>query len=275
MNRILLAFDGYHFSKEALGFVRELNELQPVMVNGMFLPEIAYPGAYGFAGTASMEMPSLKKSLEAYDEETLEANVNVFKDLCEQSGIAYTVHKCLDEFTVRHLKKETRFSDVMIVSNELFRRNTLNSETDEYIEITLHHSECPVLVLPEQCDFPDHIVLAYDGSASSVYAIKLFSYLFPELCRKSTLLVYASKKEHELPDREYIEELASRHFSKMDIMNLRMDPAKYFGEWVSVRKKPLLVAGSFERSPLSELLKKSFAGDVIKEHKVPVFIAHK
>ena len=77
----------------------------------------------------------------------------------------------------------------------------------------LHDIECPAVVVPENFDFPENNILAYDGSESSVFAIKQFAYLFPELASNNTILVFAKSKEvEELPDQDYIEELAARHY---------------------------------------------------------------
>jgi hypothetical protein len=37
----------------------------------------------------------------------------------------------------------------------------------------------------------------------------------------------------------------------------------------------MLVAGAFGRSEFSNLFKKSFLTDIIKDHKIPVFVGHK
>ena len=58
----------------------------------------------------------------------------------------------------------------------------------------------------------DEIMLAYDGSASSVYAIKQFAYLFTELTSNLTLLTFVARNNEELPHKINIEELAARHY---------------------------------------------------------------
>ncbi len=275
MNKVILTFDGHHFSKGAFEFVRRLNELRPVLLSGIFLPEIVYPGAYGFTGKGMLEMPSLIPFLQEYDEEVLDENTRVFKALCESNGIEYRVHKCYGDFAMPQLKRETRYADVLVISSELFYRNTQDGEPDDYVDITLRHSECPVLILPEACDFPDNILLAYDGSESSVYAIKQFAYLFPELCSKSTLLVYAGGMDDELPDESYIKELAPRHFNDLAMMTFSTGSKDDFTDWMAARNKSLVVTGSYDRSAFSEFFRKSFAEDLIKSHRVPVFVAHK
>ena len=149
-------------------------------------------------------------------------------------------------------------------------------DPNDYMKEALHHSECPVIIVPEKFQFPKVNILAYDGSESSVYAIKQFTYLFPELCRHETLLVYSSaKNEHEVPEKQQIEELTKQHFLNVSLLKLDFDPKKNFGRWINENSNAILVSGSFGRSMVSEMFKKSFVTDVIAEHRLPVFIAHK
>ena len=97
----------------------------------------------------------------------------------------------------------------------------------------------PLLLVPEKFDFPESIILAYDGSENSVFAIKQFAYLFPELSNRQTLLVYANDDaEEDFPDKIQIEELAARHFSNLTLFKLDVNPKKYFSTWI-FEKNPL------------------------------------
>jgi predicted transcriptional regulator len=57
-------------------------------------------------------------------------------------------------------------------------------------------------------------------------------------------------------------------------MKWQLDPKKYFHTWIEDCKAAIVVTGAFGRSGLSQSLKKSFITDVIRDHKMPVFIAH-
>ena len=137
----------------------------------------------------------------------------------------------------------------------------------------LQHTECPVLVVPENFYFPSQNILAYDGSASSVFAIKQFAYLFPDLCDNKTILVYAAEETEDIPAHVNIEELAASHFSNLAITVLD-GGKKDFSEWVLKYENPILVSGSFGRSGFSSLFTKNFVINIIDAHKTPVFIAH-
>jgi hypothetical protein len=132
-------------------------------------------------------------------------------------------------------------------------------------------------VVPEKFEFPVRTILAYDGSASSVYAIKQFAYLFPEMATNEAVLIYANEKltESALPEESNIEELAARHFTDLTLVRLEADPKKYFASWLLENKNAILVSGAFGRSGVSRLFRKSFVTDAIRDHRLPVFIAHR
>ena len=118
--------------------------------------------------------------------------------------------------------------------------------------------------------------MLYDGSKSSAYAIKQFTYLFPRLCTNKTLLLYAGEnKENEIPEQVNMEELAARHFPDLTLFKLEIDPYKYLDTWAADRKNAILVSGSFGRSAFSQLFHKSFITEILRLHRLPVFIAHR
>jgi nucleotide-binding universal stress UspA family protein len=273
MKKILLAFDGTHFSEGAFEFARRMNESSPILVTGVFLPQVDYANVWSYAGgtAGNLFIPLLE------DEEAgaVQKNIAMFESLCQKNNIDYRVHKKFLDFALPGLKKETRYADLLIIGSESFYENLGINQPNESLKDALHASECPVLVVPEKFQFPESNVLTFNGSDDSVYAIKQFTYLFPELCRNTTLLVYAKEESgEELPDELYIEELAARHFPDLTLIKLPLDPKQYFNTWVTDRKGAILISGAFSRSVFSQMFKKSFITDVIRDHKLPVFIAH-
>lgn len=273
MKKILIAFDGTQFSEGAFEFARNLNELQPILLVGAFIPQVSYANLWSYAG--AMAGPSFVPLLEAEDTETVHRNIAHFEDLCRKNGIAYKVHKDFYDFALPELKRETRFADLLIISSEKFYENLAGEDPSEYMKDALHASECPVIVVPEHFDFPSRNILAYDGSDSSVFAIKQFAYLFPELKTNESMLVYSNDKEAKLPYEGYIEELASQHYRDLSIMKLDTQPKKEFHKWICENTNAILVCGSYGRSFFSQIMRKSFVSEIIAEHKLPVFITHK
>lgn len=274
MKKILLAFDGTQFSEGAFAFARRLNELRPVLLTGVFMPQMTYTNLWSY--THAMSGLAFAAPNQTQEAENVQQNIERFERLCRENGIACRVHKDYFDFALPELKKETRFADVLILSGEKFYGNTAGEDAMDYLIEALKEAECPVIVVPEHFIFPQRNILAYDGSASSVYAIKQFAYLFPELCGHETLLVYVKEDTGAaFPEQHNIEELATQHFKNLTLTKLDINPKKFFYEWIKGNADALLVTGSFGRSSLSQLVRKSFVSRVIADHQLPVFIAHK
>jgi hypothetical protein len=276
MKKILLAFDGSNFSEGAFEFVRRLNEMEPVLVTGVFVPQVAFANVSTYSPAAAFA-GAYVPVLDDEDTDITNKNVDRFEKLCKKNDINYRIHKDFIDFALPELKKESRFADVLIISGELFYKRFIELDHYDYLRDLLHVSECPVLVLPEHYEFPVNNIIAYDGSEEAVYALKQFAYIFPQLAVNKTLLVYAQDKNdsRRVPSKDYIIELATQHYKDLTFYKLDMNPKKYFSTWIKNEKGSMLVSGSFGRSAFSQIFRKSFVADIIKDHKMPVFIAHK
>lgn len=275
MKKILLAFDGTHFSEGALQFARKLNDRQPVLLTGAFLPQVDYANLWSYSGGGTAG-ESYIPLVEDADAEAVQQNIKRFESFCHTNSIRFRVHKDYFNFTLPDLKKESRYADLLIISSEVFYKQAGINESNDYLKQALHDVECPVIIVPEKYDFPQSNILSYDGSESSVNAIKQFAYLFPEFTGHPTLLVYANNKnENEFPDEQNIKELLSLHYPQLSWMKFEANPKIHFATWISEKKGAILISGSFGRSGFSMMFKKSFITDVISDHRVPVFIAHR
>ena len=209
------------------------------------------------------------------DTEMMEKNIIQFEKRCQSNGIDYRVHKGFTDYALPDLEKESIYADLLIIGTEIFFENLGTQSPNSYLEDALHTIKCAAVLVPEKFDFPESIVLAYDGRNESVFAIKQFAYLFPELCNKEVLLVYASEDEDaDFPDKIEMEELVARHFSNLTLCKLDINPRKFFSTWISEKKSALLVSGSYKRSGVSQIFKRSFIKDVIAQHELPIFISH-
>jgi hypothetical protein len=88
-------------------------------------------------------------------------------------------------------------------------------------------------------------------------------------------LLYVADRKAPLPEEKNIKELVVRHFTKVTICRLDADFKKESAAWIQGRPASILVSGSFGRSTVSRLFHKSFVAEIIEDHHVPVFIAHR
>ena len=274
MKKILIVFDSTNFSEGAFEFVRCLNEMQSILVTGVFVAQVDFASLWGYA--AAVEVGAVYYPRVLDEEPEILKNIERFEHMCQINGIRYRVHKNFLSPALLELKDETRFADAMILSGELFYKGVILNNHFAYLKAALHATECPVLIVPEKFEFPDNNILAYDGSEESVFAIKQFAYVFPELAKNKTLLVHANDGKHnDFPEKERVIELVTQHYKNLTLYNELADSKEYFKTWVNSQKGSILVSGSFSRSAISEFFNKSFVIDILKDHKLPVFIAHK
>jgi nucleotide-binding universal stress UspA family protein len=88
-------------------------------------------------------------------------------------------------------------------------------------------------------------------------------------------LITIEDEDEPLPYQELIEELAAKHFSNLTLEVISSVSERSFLKSINDKSETMLVAGAFGRSELSNLFKKSFLSEIIQQHKIPVFVAHK
>lgn len=271
MQKALIICDGSNFPVGAFELVNHLHSASPLFLTGVFLSPSQFSSLWFYpVDTPSDYLSALISSAN----ESIEKNIELFTGLCKKNGIAYKVHNHSEDFILDSVKTESRFADFIVMSSELFYKNIDAQQPNSYTKTVLHEAECPVFLVPELVNGPSRIILAYDGSAASVFAIKQFAYLFPEWCSLDALLVYADAEGKEIPGKEYITELVNRHYSNFTTCHPKTENGEQFAQWVQQQPNSLLISGSFGRAGISSLLKKSFVTQAVQHHKIPVFIAH-
>jgi hypothetical protein len=198
-----------------------------------------------------------------------------FMSAFENAAIKYEIHPHIGEWDRDLFVQESRFADLVVISEELFGANGLETQPNYYMMEALRASECPVVVVPENFTKIEHLAFAYDGGKECMHAIKQFIYLFPEYTDLPTEFVHIKEEAAgEIPDRTLLGEYTFCHFEAQYTSKLHFDPKKYLTSWLGNKKNVFLVSGSFSRSAVSNTFKKSFVEHVITEHTCPLFIAH-
>lgn len=274
MKKVIISLDGQHFPKGAFEFVKRINLENKILLAGVFLSPVDYSKLLAYTGLEGITiMPEWLVKNE--DDVLVNKNIRLFEEACVAEGIEFRIHKDVDLMAISSLIEESRFADVLLISSELFYANVSKQQPNFYLEEVLKRAECPVMLIPENYVEPEQVVLAYDGNESSVFAIKQFAYLFPELAKKETVLLSIIQHEDELPEYSLVTELVSRHYPGLKLQTLHLKQKKDFATWLSERPNSVVVMGAYSRSGISQLFKKSFANDVIHDITMPIFISHK
>ena len=277
MNKIIAAFDSLRFSESTLAYSIYLAKRYNAHIVGVFLQESTRVGYAVYATLVENAVPgkTIFDEIAQADKMATEKAVTQFEESCKEAKVTYSIHRD-KKSAFEELIHETIFADLLVIDAW---------ETFSYIETglpgwfiknVLHHVHCPVLVVPKKFILIDKLVLLYDGSPSSVHAIRMFNYIWPEMNQLETKLVSAKEDAYSmhLPDNKLLKEWMKRHFPKVTYQVIE----GYGKEIIALLKAEdpgiLVVAGAYHRSNLSMWFHKSLADLLIKDVKSPVFIAH-
>ncbi len=170
---------------------------------------------------------------------------------------------------------ESRFAELLIVDPEMSFGGKNEGVPTGFIKEVLAKSECPVVIAPFSFYGTEEILFAYDGSKSSLFAIKQFTYLFPELTdKKVTILQVNENEDGPVIEKEKIGELLQMHYSSIGFHTLYGKASDELYNYLLGKKNIFVVMGAFGRGMLSGFLKHSTAELVVKTINLPIFIAH-
>ena len=142
MRKIILAFDGNHFSEGTFEFARRLNEIEPVLLTGVFLPQAELSDFWSYAnGVGGPFLPIIESS----ESKLVQQNIDRFEKLCRGNGIDYRVHKDFFDFALPELKKESRYADLLILGSEMFYENIGSDSPNDYLRDALYSVKCPLI----------------------------------------------------------------------------------------------------------------------------------
>lgn len=277
MKKIIVAIDGLKFSESATKYAVSIAKEMNAHLVGVFLDDATYT-SYKIYDVVIKEGVSETK-LKHYDEadaETRKVSAHKFESACSDAGINYSIHHDRN-IALRELLHESIYADLLIIDSHETLTHYQENEPTRFIRELLSEVQCPVLLVPNKYKPIEKIVLLYDGKPSSVYAIKMFSYLLPLFENLDTELISVKHVEQSmhLADNRLMKEFLKRHFPKINYRIVKgyvedeiMQHVKGIGPNV------LVVLGAYKRGVVSRWVHESMADTMLKETKVPLFIAH-
>lgn len=276
MKKIIAAFDGQRYSEGATKYAIELAKASNSLLVGVFIQDMRYLNyTYSYVWDQPfVDFTAIEES-QHEEKEKIDLNIKLFRNSCEELGVHYKVH--LDKgVPLQELLRESIFSDLLIIDSHTGFFSIGNEQPSPFLKDLLVDSHCPVLIVPHTYSSFDKLVLSYDGSPSSVYAIKMFSYLFPELDdMPATLISINESSSNHLNNGTNIKDLLKVHYpnSTAEVLNGSAD--KELINYLKTRaNNAIVIMGAYGRNALSRMFQQSMSNRVIKELNVPVFITH-
>lgn len=278
MKKFLAVFDGFNISKSTLDYAIQITKAANAHLVGVFLDEFIYRSYNVVKVMKTYENYEEKlKELDAKDKKKRDDAAQQIQKECSKSGIQFSIHRDKG-FAINELKRESMFADLIVINEcETFTKYKQESPT-RFMKDLLSDVQCPVLLVPRNFKAVDKIVLLYDGGPSSLYAIKMFSYLFGSFMHVPVEVLTVKDNfmaTTRVPDNKLMREFIKRHFPKANYTVVKGGAEEeIIGHLRNHKENELVVLGAYRRSELSRWFKTSMADTLMKELDTPLFIAH-
>lgn len=278
MKKIIAAFDGLKFSKSTSDYAIQIAKQGNVHLVGVFLDDFTYHSykIYDLIREEGNRFESKQTVLEKKDTVTRAAAVESFETACRKAGVEYTLHHDIN-IALQELLHESIYADLLIVDSTETLTHYQEKTTTRFIRDLLPSAHCPVLVVPHIFKPVNKLILLYDGEPSSVYAIKMFSYTLSSFKQHEVevLSVNPPNQSLHVPDNRLMKEFLKRHFPRAEFTVLKGEAEAQIVNYLKDQTdRPLVVLGAYQRGMVSRWFRESMADILMKDLKLPLFIAH-
>ncbi len=277
MKKIIAAIDGLKYSESTAQYAAQMTREIAGHLVGVFneSPDYHDYAIYDLAFEDAPLQDGLTE-LDEHDKITRAAAVAKFTETCRLAQVNSNIHRD-KRAAMPQLLYESIFADLLVIDkHETFSRFAQDLPTS-FIRNLLENAQCPVLVVPREFESIEKIILLYDGGPSSVYAIKMFSYLLSPFKKMpiEVLSVKPTGQDLHLPDNRLMKEFMKRHFPQAAYKIIQGEPASEIIKYLKNRHQDeLVVLGAYQRGMVSRWLKTSMADILMTHLKTPLFIAH-
>lgn len=201
-------------------------------------------------------------------------HIGFFKDGCEARSVRYSFKREAGD-PVAAVIAESRYADVIVMDAVTSFDDQAEHTPTAFVRNVLTASECPSIIAPQHFERIDEIVFMYDGSRSSVFAARQFTYLFPQLDDKKVTVVNVDNGQ-QVPEKDSIamHNWVKEHYSSTRFETPHGETSATMFNWLVTRKNVFVVAGAYGRSTLSRFFRESTAEMLIKTVTHAFFLAH-
>jgi hypothetical protein len=272
MKKILVIFNGLHVSNYMVPAALKVAQSTNSFLHAIFLSQDPHQLEYSYFFPNDLTLTEnylTGKSIADEDKEMIANNIRYFEDECRLMHVPFLVDARYN-YSLNELIAYSDFFDLILVDAKVHFYEYLLSDL-------LADAHCPVLLTTSEMESISRIVFAYDGSPSSMYAIKMFTYLFPEWKDMPANLVHiASKENSTLPNETPVASWLTSHYANLKTQVIQGNVQAALLQYLKpASKETLLVMGAFGRNAVSRMFHKSLSQAVINQTDAAVFITHK
>jgi len=269
MKKILVLINDYKIPGTALNFAIKLAVQNEATLFGIFAQSLKYSDdSFLFLNDMNLTDKDVATAPDVDEQlQFLATSMKLFAETCEAANVSFKTHSV----STKHLERlidYSAFADLIVCDADTapihYSMNTFLADT-----------HCPVLMINKDYINTDTLVFAYDDNLSSIYAIRLFTYLFSFY--KNLPVHFVSVLPTNVIGLEYadlIKEWLPLHYPNATIEIIKGEAKNELTNYINSLSNPLIIMGAFGRSLLSRFFKESLANYIMTQTNAPIFIAH-
>ncbi len=277
MKKIIAAFDGLKYSESTRDYAIYMAKQTNTHLVGVFMDDRIYNSYKVYELMVKDDKSGGKmKKLEARDKATRDAAAKDFEKACQKEGLEYTIHHD-HNIAINELKHESIYADLLIIDSKETLTHYTEKQPTRFIRDLLNDAQCPVLLVPQKKSPIQKVVLLYDGEPASVHAIKMYSYLLPELndIETEVISVNPANTTLHMPDNKLMKEFMKRHHPKAKYTVLKgLAEDEIIKHLKRSQDNSLVVLGVLRRGTVSRWFRENMADILMRELKLPLFVVH-
>lgn len=277
MKKFIAAIDGLKYSDSTVQYAVQTAKQANAHLVGIMLDDATYTSYKVYELIVKQKVTDEKlKKYEESDRETRLKSAASFEKACRDAGITYAVHHDKN-IALQELLHESIYCDMLFIDGKETLTHFEEKRPTRFIRELLTDIQCPVLIVPPKFRPFAKIYLLYDGEPSSIFAIKMFSYLFPFLENTDAEIISVKNPGQtlHLPDNKLMKEFMKRHKPAAEYKVIKGLPEIEIVQYLKQQpKEMLIVLGAYRRGKVSRWFRESMADYLMKELNVPLFIAH-
>ena len=258
MNKIIAAFDGLKYSESTGDYAIDIAKITDSKITGVFLDDRTYTSfkIYDLVldhGVSEQKLRLLKEK----DNQSRMISANKFENMCRKSGVNCNIHHDKN-VALQDLLHETIFADLLIINHTESFTHYDEEYPTRFIRDLLSNTQAPVFLVPEIYRKIEKLILLYDGTNTSIYAIKMFNYLFPQYKSLPVELICIKNMDSSLhiPDYQLLKDFLKRHFENIKYTVLKGLPEiEIVNHLKDEDSNVIAILGAYRRTMLSRSTK--------------------
>lgn len=196
-------------------------------------------------------------------------------ETCAAAGISF-VAVYEKEISLSQLINQATYSDMLIADARTDFNDYLLTSMNASLKDMLVDAHCPVLLIRPGRESLAKIIFTYDGSYSSMHAIKMYNYLFPVNKSIPVLLITVnSRRDDQVENEKLLQDWLAHHYTNLEKEELKQNAKEQLLE--AVNRFPgntHVVISAYGKEAYARIFHPSHVHLLLKFSKASLFVSH-